>query len=478
MMSEMIRFWEEGLLFCDGWYLYTNGKGDYSIISKKSAMKKMEDYQRYQVSQDTGRAGLAPDIAFSHRGFQKIDGKYVYVGKEIDNLATSPVREIPEILSIPYKVGEFSITYIAEDAFYEESNIHRLILHDRIKAIEHNAFADCINLSQIDNASEWLTIGKNAFKNTKIYNIEPIHYLNHVLLKVEPSYSGKVIVKEGIHSISDNAFENCKEITEVILPQTVKKIGANVFKNCSNLEVIHLPEQMDFLGEGAFYGCTKLNNVVIPRGVQFIRQRTFENCESLSKIQIPYGIRYICYDAFRNTAYMNTFNESTETELYLNDWLIRYKYDPKRVLNVRPGTIGIASMDWSDNKALASVVFPEGLKYIGSDAFRMPYLSMIKLPQSLLTICHAAFRHTHISEIKIPSSVKKIDKWTFQNCPNLKNIYILGKDTEVCWPAITGTNAKTIYGYIGSSAHEYYKKYGEQYNIQFKNINNLQKGIL
>ena len=26
----MIRFWEEGLLFCDGWYIYTNGKGDYS----------------------------------------------------------------------------------------------------------------------------------------------------------------------------------------------------------------------------------------------------------------------------------------------------------------------------------------------------------------------------------------------------------------------------------------------------------------
>lgn len=32
-MSKMIRFWEEGLLFCDSWYIYTNGKGDYSVIT-------------------------------------------------------------------------------------------------------------------------------------------------------------------------------------------------------------------------------------------------------------------------------------------------------------------------------------------------------------------------------------------------------------------------------------------------------------
>jgi len=478
-MSEMIRFWEEGILFCDGWYIYTNGKGDYSIISKQAANKKMEDHQRYQVSQDTGRAGLSHDIAFSSRGFQKIDGKYVYVGKEIEKLASSPVREISEILTIPKKVGNYPITYIAKDAFFEEPSIKKLILHDKIKSIEQNAFMDCINLTQIENMSEWITIGKDAFKNTQINKNEQLHYLNHVLIKAESTCSGKIVVKDGIHAISDNAFENCKDITEVVLPQSMRKIGACVFQNCTNLEHIQMPDEMDFLGENAFYGCAKLNNVVIPKGIQFIRQRTFENCENLSNIQIPHGIRRIYYNAFNRTAFIKQFYESDETELYLNDWLIRYKYDCKKTLRIRPGTVGVADMDWSDTKTLKGIDLPEGLKYIGSDAFRTRDIKTIHLPQSVLTIGRAAFRHTSISKVIIPASVKKVDAWAFMDCESIERIIIQGEATEIIWPAITDRRDKnliTIIAHTNSSAHEYCKKYGEQYNLHFVDINKMQKG--
>lgn len=410
-MSDMIRFGEEGILFCDGWYIFTNGKGDYSVISEKSARKKMEDNQEYQASQDVDRAGIDPDIAYPGRGFKRIDGKFVYVGKEIDNLATSPVREIPEILVIPKTIGGNTINYITKDAFYEEKSIKKVVLHEKIKSIEHNAFSGCQNLSLIENVPEWITIGKDSFKNTQIYTSDTLHYLNHVLIKAEPSASGKIVVKEGTHVISDSAFENCKEITQVILPQSIRKIGACAFQNCINLESTQFPAQMDFIGENAFYGCIKLDHVEIPKGVQFLRTRTFENCESLADIQIPLGIRLISYNTFCNTAFMNRFLSSDETELYLNNWLIHYKYDCKKVLKVRPGTIGIADMDWSDTKALGGLVLPEGLKYIGSDAFRMRYLSFITLPEGLLTIGRAAFRHTLIGKIIIPDSVKKIDAW-------------------------------------------------------------------
>lgn len=478
-MYKMIRFWEEGLLFCDGWYLYTNGKGDYSIISKKSAMKKMEDYQRYQVSQDTGRAGLSHDIAFSSRGFQKIDGKYVYVGKEIENLATSPIHEIPEILTIPQKVGDYPITYIAKNAFFEEPNIKKLVLHDKIKSIEQNSFADCINLSQIENMPEWITIGKDAFNNTQINKNEQIHYLNHVLIKAETTCSGKIVIKEGIHAISDNAFENCKDITEVILPQSMRKIGAYAFQNCTNLEYIHMPDEIDFIGENAFYGCTKLNNVIIPKGVQFIRLRTFENCQCLSQIKISHGIRRISYNAFNRTAFMNQFYESNETEIYLNDWLIRYKYDCTKILKVRPGTVGVADMDWSDTKTLKGIDLPEGLKYIGSDAFRINDIKAVQLPQGLLTIERAAFRYTSIREVIIPASVKKVDAWAFMDCERIERIIIPGENTEIVWPAITDRRDKnpiTIIAHPSSSAHEYCKKYGEKYNLHFLDINKMQKG--
>ena len=136
-------------------------------------------------------------------------------------------------------------------------------------------------------------------------------------------------------------------------------------------------------------------------------------------------------------------------------------------------------MDWSDSKTLKGIDLPEGLKYIGSDAFRTRDIKAIHLPQSVLTIGRAAFRHTSISKVIIPASVKKVDAWAFMDCESIERIIIQGEATEIIWPAITDRRDKnliTIIAHKNSSAHEYCKKYGEKYNLHFVDINKMQKG--
>ncbi len=417
------------------------------------------------------------DSADCCRGFKKINGDYVYMRKEAEELATGPIRELSETLVIPETVGEFTINYICKEAFFGEEKLKKVILHPKIKTIEYKAFYNYINLTTVDNVPEWITIAQEVFTNTKFFNDEPLHYLGHVLVKAEPTCTGKIKIKEGTHAISNDAFENCTEITEVVLPEGLRKIGAGAFSKCSNLERIQFPKEMDYIGESAFKGCTKLNHVKIPQGIEILSRNIFYDCESLSYIDFPSNIHRIGYDAFHNTTYMNRFMTSNETELYINNWLIHYKTDENLILNIKPGTIGIAeqnSINWSNPRKRLALILPDTLKYLCQNALNMYSLDEILLPESLLTIGRMAFAYTMIKQITIPASVKKIDEHAFMGCNQLDKIVIEGKNTEVIWPAITDRRDKKtiiIVAHPESPAYQYCLKYGEKYNLKFQNIN-------
>lgn len=475
MITE-IRFWKDKILFRDGWYLYLHESGDCSVISAAIAKKKVSDYNAYQASQDISRGGMDHDFAYRCRGFQKLDGYYVYMRKEAEELATGPIRELSDTLVIPEKVGEFTINYLCKEAFAEEEILKTVVLHSKIKKIEYKAFFGCINLTSVENVPEWIDIAQEVFTNTKLFDNESIHYLGHVLFKANPTCSGKIVIKEGTHAISNYAFEGCTEITEVILPEGLRKIGIGAFLKCSNLERIQFPKEMDYIAEGAFNGCTKLNHVEIPQGIEVLNRNLFYDCESLSYVNFSSDIRRIGYDAFHNTSYMNFFMESIETELYINNWLIHYKTDENLILNIKQGTIGIAGQDsinWSKPRKRSAVIIPDTLKYLCQNALNMYALDEIILPESLLTIGHMAFAETKIKQIIIPESVKKIEEHAFNRCEQLDKIVIKGKNTEVIWPAITDRRDKgeiLIVAHPESPAYQYYLKYGEKYNFKFQNI--------
>ena len=475
MITE-IRFWKDKILFRDGWYLYLHESGDCSVISAAVAKKKLVDYNEYQASQDISRGGMDRDSAYRCRGFQKINGDYVYMRKEAEELATGPIHELSETLVIPEKVGEFNINYLCKEAFAGEDILKTVVLHSKIKKIEYKAFHGCINLSDVKNVPEWIDIAQEVFTSTKLFDNDSIHYLGHVLFKADPTCVGKIVIKEGTHAISNYAFEDCAEITEVICPEGLRKIGIGAFFKCSNLERIRFSKEMDYIGEAAFNGCTKLNYVEIPQGIEVLNRNLFYDCENLSYLDFPVNIRKIGYDAFHNTSYMNRFMESDKTELYINNWLIHYKTDENLILNIKHGTIGIAGQDsinWSKPRKRSAVILPNTLKYLCQNALNMYALDEIILPESLLTIGHMAFAETKIKQITIPESVKKIEGHAFNRCEQLDKIVIKGKNTEVIWPAITDRRDKgeiLIVAHRESPAYQYYLKYGEKYNFKFQNI--------
>lgn len=98
--------------------------------------------------------------------------------------------------------------------------------------------------------------------------------------------------------IGDNAFENCREVTEICLPDSLKKIGNMAFGYCSRLKEINLPDSVTEIGAYAFWYCGLLKKIRIPRRVKIIQECTFWCCDALEDVEIPDSVEIICNNAF------------------------------------------------------------------------------------------------------------------------------------------------------------------------------------
>lgn len=75
--------------------------------------------------------------------------------------------------------------------------------------------------------------------------------------------------------IGNNAFDNCKGLTNITLPNSIIEIGDYSFEGCSNLERILIPKSVEYIGNFAFYGCSSLTDITIPNSVTEINVYSF-----------------------------------------------------------------------------------------------------------------------------------------------------------------------------------------------------------
>ena len=125
---------------------------------------------------------------------------------------------------------------------------------------------------------------------------------------------GKIIISEGIETLGNGVFLNCKELKEAVLPPTLRRIGTSDPAGCPKilgtmtkldgafeytaLEEIHIPDSVRYLGEYAFSGCGSLQKAVLPEGLQEIGAYAFSWCRALREVVFPAGLQVIRKSAF------------------------------------------------------------------------------------------------------------------------------------------------------------------------------------
>lgn len=108
-------------------------------------------------------------------------------------------------------------------------------------------------------------------------------------------------------------FNNCGRITSIKMPKDAKAIGKSAMSFCKNLTNIEMPTKNALtIGEDAFGNCANLKQVVIPANVTTIDDLAFNYCSNLKSV--------ICCSttapkAFYKNEWENVFTGTNETYL-------------------------------------------------------------------------------------------------------------------------------------------------------------------
>ncbi|MBQ8229711.1 MAG: leucine-rich repeat domain-containing protein [Clostridia bacterium] len=280
--------------------------------------------------------------------------------------------------------------------------------------------------------------------------------------------------------IGENAFGECYEIEEVIIPNTVTRIGNTAFQWCYNLRNITIPDTVTEIGEGAFRWCYNLISVVIGAAVEEIGDQAFYDCSKLIEIynrstlnistEMPEeGEEEI--DGCASYYVKNVYTEeggskiSTDTEGYIyytqgeEIFLVSYMGESKQLI-IPEKTTRVYRYAFYNDDELEKVVFGSKITEIGECAFRgCDNLTEIEICKGLQKIGSGAFYSCDsLSYVEIPDTVTVIGGVAFMDCAELNSI-VLGKGVEAI-----GTDAFVRCDNLGTV---YYKGTAETRSLLF-----------
>lgn len=120
-----------------------------------------------------------------------------------------------------------------------------------------------------------------------------------------------VVLADGVTSIGNHAFFDCKELVLVTIPDSVISIGAGAFAGCKSLTTFFVSAGNPAYGllDGvlfdkaqttlvAYPGGRQGSSYAIPDGVTSIGDYAFCRCESLTSVHVPDSVTSIGWWAF------------------------------------------------------------------------------------------------------------------------------------------------------------------------------------
>jgi len=217
-------------------------------------------------------------------------------------------------LNIPSSItangNVYTVTSVAETAFYANRTLKAVHMPASIKTVGKDAFRNLSNLKSlyIEDLAAWCAIEFANGNANPLYNVFPTSQSKWGNVYIGGVATTEVVVPEGVTKIGrsfygfkamtsitlpstlkelgDQAFGNCINLTKVVIPESVEKTGSS-FWGCTELTEINVPGSVKELGNSMFYGCKALKTITLAEGIESVGMMTFCNCSALEEITLP-----------------------------------------------------------------------------------------------------------------------------------------------------------------------------------------------
>ena len=218
----------------------------------------------------------------------------------------------------------------------------------------------------------------------------------------------------GLTTINTQAFNDCTNLTSIVIPANVETIDYMAFSGCSNITSIVIPSNVTYIGDDAFRG-TGLTSIDIPDNVTTMKSCCFAGCNNLVSATIGSGVTTYDSSALIDNPSLTSIVVSQENQVY----------DSRNGCN--------AVIRKSDNVLLTgcnNTVIPNGITGIFTYAFRGCIgLTSMTIPNSVMSIGEQAFCNCQgLTSVTIPKSVTSIGKRAFKDCRGLTAVHISDLD--------------------------------------------------
>ena len=296
-----------------------------------------------------------------------------------------------------------NIEFLPEHFMYNCS-VRSVTLPGGIEEIPEALFCSCAVLSTLTIPQGVTVIGEDAFANckglTEIYynaiSVKDLKNSNGAFSSAGENGAGVVVTfgskvtKIPANLLNPNGMYNPVKVISIQFEneKTGVTLGKAAFANCTSLTSVEIPSFVESIGDETFYNCTSLRNVGMANGVQEIGQAAFSGCNSLTGIVIPSSVTAIGKNVFADCTSLRT-------------------------VTIGGGITEIANYAFDGCTALEYVAIPGNITKIGNSAF---------------SGC------VSLSSISIQDSVTNIAYNAFSDCSNLKSVIYCGSEKQ--WNAI------------------------------------------
>lgn len=301
-----------------------------------------------------------------------------------------------------------------------------------------------------------------------------------------------VVIEPGVTAIGGNALRWFDHMETVEIPNSVTEIGEEAFYSCMKLKNVVLPEGLQTIGQKAFENCISAC-ITLPEAVQEIGWDAFKRVPEILYHKAPHIIlthgknrwealrryesmhfQYVigCRDKLFGT-YIEPSGglvDGYKPEISYPDGAVITKYTGTNVDVTIPAqldghnVVAIGRDAFSGQSRiysvtieapivrigvdaffnccdLESVIFPESLELIDSEAFSNTALTELKLPSKLRKIGADAFSQTKLREVILPESLEILGDDAFCECQQLEKVSIpkgiecfVDAQQEAGWP--------------------------------------------